>query len=248
MKVKSLLGVFCALAVLLLLVCPAAAAEDSVTDHVIKVTGFGESISAPDKVTVTLGVNFIDTNAQTVQKKAADAMKKITAAVKAAGIKESDIKTNQYSMYSYTIGEYNEGTYPKGTLVYEISNSIQVVSYDVDTIGNVIDKAVAAGANNIGSLQFGLSNEKQKSERKAAIQSAVKAARADADAVSDALGIKITGLGVVSVGQSSNPVSYVPSPTVENYKMAAADSAAGSMAVSAGELSTTASVSIVYLY
>ncbi|HJJ28403.1 MAG TPA: SIMPL domain-containing protein [Methanocorpusculum sp.] len=250
MKGKGMLGALCLLAVLVFLVCPAAA-EENANDQVIKVTGFGESTTAPDKVTVNLGVEFTDTNAATVQKKAADAMKKIIAAVKSAGIKESDITTNKYSMYSYTVGEYNEGTYPKGTVVYAINSSVKVVSYDVDAIGTVIDKAVSAGANSIGSLQFGLSNEKQISERKAALQSAVKAARADADAVAEALGIRITAIGLVSIGQSSTPVSYaeVPMAAEDAVVMTAkATSGANDLTVSAGELSTTATVSIAYIY
>ena len=244
MKLKCILAVFCVLAFAALIIAPAAAAEDSLKDNIIHVSGYGESVTDPDKVTINIGVNIISDDAAKAQKEAAEKMDAVVAALKSAGIKENNLKTSQYSMYSHIIGDYEKSEYKVGTTVYEVTNTVEAVSYDVKSVGTIIDKAVKAGANKVNSLQFGLSNEKQIQQRNAAIISAVKAARADADAVAGALGISIKGTGVINVDQSYRAVNYAPSPVV----MKAADTAAGATPIAAGELSTTATVSIVYTY
>ncbi|MEA5037250.1 MAG: SIMPL domain-containing protein, partial [Methanocorpusculum sp.] len=172
-------------------------------------------------------------------------MAKVVAALKNAGIKDANIQTTGYTIYSYVIGEYNPGKWANGTTVYKVTNTVQIISYDVDKAGSYIDAAVDAGANNVNSLQFGLSDEKLIIERNAAIISAVKSARADADSVSSALGLKISGTGTINVGQSYTPVSY------SNAEVMMAKDAAGTRVpttIESGEIKTTATVSIVYTY
>ena len=243
------------LAVLVLVSAPVAA-EDNLTDHIIKVTGYGESLTTPDKAVINLGIETVDTNASKAQSENTRTMNKVISALKAAGVKEENIKTSRYSMYSYEIYDYNKtDKFNVGDTVYSVTNTVEVITYDVDAVGTIIDKAVSAGANSVNRLQFGLSNEKQKEQRNAAIISAVKAARADADAVAAALGIKVTGTGVVSLDQSSSAVSYasvsmdttmlkeaaVPSP------VAPADGGSSTQ-IESGMLTTTATASIVFTY
>lgn len=230
-----------------------AAAEDSIKDHVITVSGYGESTSTPDMATLSLGIETEGADVAKAQKENTEKMNKVISALKSAGIADSDIKTNRYSMYSNEISEYNAGKYKVGTIVYYVSNTVSVTTYDVAKVGDLIDKAVAAGANNVNSLQFSLSNEKYIQERKAALVSAVKAARADADAVAGALGIAITGTGRISIDQSYKPVSYNSVPEVMMYSatdaaMPSPKAAVGGTSVESGSLKTTASVSVTYLY
>ncbi|HJJ32221.1 MAG TPA: SIMPL domain-containing protein [Methanocorpusculum sp.] len=242
------------LAVLVVLIAPVAA-DNNLTDHIIEVSGYGESTTTPDKATISLGIETVDKIAFKAQEENSRIMNKVISALKAAGIKEENIKTNQYSMYSYEIYDYNkiEG-FNIGDTVYSVTNTVEVITYDVDSVGSVIDKAIAAGANKVNRLQFGLSNEKQKEQRNAAIYSAVKAARADADAVAAALGIRVTGTGVISVSQSYNAVSY-SNVTMDSMAMKAASPSpvapaevGGGTQISSGTLSTTATVSIVFTY
>ena len=252
MKTKTVFLAAGALLLALFLCVIPAAAEDSVTDKVISVTGYGESIAEPDMATITLGIETENPNASKAQKENAEKMDKVIAALKAAGIADKDIKTSQYSMYSYDVSKDNSGKYDAGTTVYHVTNTVSAVTYDVSKVGDVIDRAVAAGANRVNNLQFSLSDEKQKQERKAALISAVKAARADADAVADALGLTIKGPGLISVDRSYTPVSYasVNLTAKEDAMMAPKAAAAGrvSTSIEAGTLSTTATVSITFLY
>lgn len=242
---KTIIAVLAVFAIFALFALPAAA-EDLSTDKIILVSGSGYSETTPDKVTISFGVETTDPDTKKAQSENADAMNKVIAALKKAGISDENIKTSGYSVYSYEISEYQTGKWDIGTTVYEVTNTVQVISYNVDKAGEYIDAAVSAGANKVNSLQFGLSNEKQIIERNKAIISAVKSAKADADSVSSALGIKLTGTGKISVDQSYTPVSY---PTM-NMKAEASGIAfdSASTTIESGNLKTTASVSIVYTY
>ena len=117
----------------------------------------------------------------------------------------------------------------------------------MDKAGEYIDAAVGAGANSVNSLQFGLSDAKQITERNKALVAAVAAARADADSVASALGVKIVSTGTVSVDQSRYAVSYNSVETAA-LKADAASGASVPTTIQSGELTTTATVSVVYTY
>ena len=242
---KSAVAVLVLFAVFALLVLPAAA-ENSQTDRVILTSGYGESVTTPDKVMISFAVETTDPDAKIAQQQNAEQIAAVVAALKNAGITENNLKTTGYNIYSYTIGEYNPGKWPNGTEVYQVRNTIQMTSYDVSKAGEYIDAAVGAGANSVSSLQFGLSDAKQISERNKALVAAVTAARADANSVASALGVNIVSTGTVSVDQSRYSVSY---NSAETMLMKADATAAGvPTTIQSGELKTTATVSVVYTY
>ncbi|HJJ36713.1 MAG TPA: SIMPL domain-containing protein [Methanocorpusculum sp.] len=228
-----------------------AVADTSMTDKIISVTGYGESETTPDVATISLGLTTENTNAAKAQAENKETMDKIISALKSAGVSAKEISTRSYSIYSYTVSEYDAGKYPAGTVVYKVTNLISVKTSNVDSVGSYIDAAVSAGANVVNSIVFSLSNEKYIEQRNLALTSAVKGARADADAVASALGLSIKGTGVVNVDQSYTPVSYanVAYDAVAVPMTAKMTSGAGSStAIESGTLKTTATVSVTYTY
>lgn len=243
---KSTVAVLVLFAVFALLVLPTAA-ENSQTDRVILTSGYGESVTTPDKVTISFAVETTDPDAKIAQQQNADLMAAVVAALKSAGIAENNLKTTGYNIYSYTIGEYNPGKWPNGTEVYQVRNTVQMTSYDVSKAGEYIDAAVGAGANSVSSLQFGLSDVKQAEERNKALVAAVTAARNDANAVASALGVTIVSTGTISVDQSRYSISY-NSLDRAVLKAESATGAAVPTTIQFDEVETTATVSVVYTY
>lgn len=233
------------LAVIAILAVPVSA-EDSSKDRIIATSGYGESVTTPDKVTISFAVTTEDPDVQKAQSENANRIAKVIAALKAAGIEDKNIKTTGYSIYSWKVSEYQTGAWPNGTEVYTVTNSVQIISYDISKAGSYIDTAVANGANRVNNLQFGLSDEKQKTERQNALYSAVMAARADADAVASALNVRISGTGAVQIDQSRYSVSYTN--TAMDMAVKAAGAPAAETSIESGELKTTATVSIAYTY
>jgi uncharacterized protein YggE len=81
--------------------------------------------------------------------------------------------------------------------MYRVSNTVEVKIRDLARVGQVLDAAVAAGANNIWGVQFGLDStdaiEAQAREKAAAD------ARARADALAKLQGVALAG--VVSINE-----------------------------------------------
>jgi uncharacterized protein YggE len=104
-----------------------------------------------------------------------------------------------------------------------------------------IDIAVASGANQAFGITYTLSEEHMRVARNVALRKAVGQARADADTVAAAVGVKILGVRDVSVGGVSPPVIY------DRYDAAEISAKAAPTPIQAGEIRVSAQVSITHL-
>jgi hypothetical protein len=114
----------------------------------------------------------------------------------------------------------------------------------VSKTGDVIDIAVANGANQADSIQFMLSDAQSLSLRSEALKKAVANARADAEAVAGAMGVNITGTGTVNIYPGYTPTVY------SNYKTDAVMVTGSSVAtpIQSGDITVTAQVAVTYTY
>ena len=204
---------------------------DRINRPSIRVTGDAIVTVKPDQAEINIGVV---TQAQTAQVAAAQNAQKqdvvISQLRKAMGA-GADIKTISYSLspnYRYP----KEGGQP--TIIgYTASNIVQVKTGKLDEVGKVIDLATESGANNIQSLRFILKDEA--SARTQALGEASNKARAKADAIASALGLKIQRILRV---EESGPMVQ---PTVA---FADAIRAQGQTPIEAGSIDVRASVTL----
>ena len=89
-------------------------------------------------------------------------MNDIIAAVKALGVAEADIQTTNLSLYP----QYGTGLAPK-IVGYQISEQIVVTVRDLDKAGDVVDAAIAKGANNVNGISFESGDPVKATERRA---------------------------------------------------------------------------------
>ncbi|HWP44171.1 MAG TPA: SIMPL domain-containing protein [Blastocatellia bacterium] len=165
----------------------AQGAEEKTARPVIRVMGEATVSARPDQATVHVGVV---TQASTAQEAASQNAQKLDAVIqalrKALG-PQAEIKTISYSLnpnYVYP----REGGQPKLT-GYTASNTVEVKTGDLAQVGKIIDTATQAGANNIQALRFGLKDEE--AVKAQALREATAKARVKADAIANALGVKI---------------------------------------------------------
>jgi uncharacterized protein len=145
----------------------------------------GEVRIAPDRATITMGVQTraataVEASAQNARKQRA-----IIDAIKAKGVPAEQISTSQFNVMPETRYD-REGQAAPRTTSYLVSNMVTVELKRVDLVGAVIDAALTAGANQINSLAFGIANPD--SARRAALAIAVARSRADADVIARAAG------------------------------------------------------------
>jgi uncharacterized protein YggE len=169
----------------------------------IRVNAEATITAQPDQAQIDIGVI---TQARTAQAAAANNAKQLETALaelrRALGA-SAEIKTVSYSLnpdYSYP----KEGGKPTIT-GYTATNIVRVTLNDLTRVGQAIDVATQSGANRIQRLQFMLKDE-QAAQSQALRAAAVKA-RAQAEALAQALGLKITRvLSVMESGAGIQPV------------------------------------------
>lgn len=223
----------------------AAATADSSTDKVIHAQGSGNIIGTPDRAQVTLSVQTENADVKVAQEENAAKMTKVIDALVASGIPRDALKTTGYNIYT-VYDDSSKGILDPKVKSYRVTNTLTITLHDVSKTGEVIDLAVANGANQADSIQFMLSDAQALLLRNEALKKAVTNARADADAVAGAMGVNLTGTGTVEIYQGYTPVVY--SNYAQDATGARLEKAATSTPIQSGDITVTAQVSVTYTY
>lgn len=209
-------------------------------DQVKTITASGEgSVKiTPDVAYVSIGViteNKVLSNAQSEN---SEKMTKVMASLTELGIKKEDIKTTNYNVNPKY--EWNSTTGVSTIVGYTVSNILEITINDIAKTGNLLDKVVDSGSNNINSIRFGLKDESALYNQ--ALEFAVKDAKAKAVAMGSGLGItNIQPVKITEVSSRNTPVYY-------DMGAVAMEAAKASTPVSEGELKITANVSIEFSF
>lgn len=235
MKIKSLSAVFLLCLALFAPTTECAAAE--VEPPILSVSGSGTVRSVPDQAAITLGVVTRGSTAAEAQQENAAKASAVKDALIALGIEETDIKTEEYRFNPEYSREKNERNVIVG---YTASNIIRVKVRDVAIVGDVVDAALASGANTVHSLDFSIRDTE--GLRKKALENAVKDARSKADAIAHALGVSIVGVRHVTEN-----TGMFQSRGNNGIMMAKSMDMAEATPIEAGDMSLTADVHIDFV-
>src|SRR4029077_3052924 len=118
---------------------------------------------------------------------------------------------------------------------YTATNVVRVTIDDLSKIGDVIDVATRAGANRVPSIQFALRDEQ--SVRGQALREAAVKAKAEAEALANALGLKVNRILTVEAG------GPVPVP-IRDVMFARAESSSAATAIQPGSIEVNANVTL----
>ena len=198
----------------------------------------GEARTTPDQATISLGVMTEGTTAAVAMQRNRERMNSIVAAIRAAGIAEKDIQTSGLSLNPQYAHENNRAPRVTG---YQASNQVTLNVNDLARLGPVVDAVVAAGANQVNGISFGLQNTDAASDE--ARRTALRNLQRKAELYSQATGHRIVRL--VTLAESGG---YQPRPPMPMYRsravmMEAADAATS---VSPGEVQVRVDVTAVY--
>lgn len=172
------------------------AAPGSADSTGIAVSGTGTASVKPDVALVNFGVQVTSTTVADARAKAAAAMESLTKAVKAKGVADADIQTQSFNINpQYAVATpVPNGTVKPGTpqiVGYTVSNQVQLKVRNLDSIADVLDTAIAAGGNSIrvNGMQFMI--EKPDQHLAKAREEAVQNAKARAEVLAKAAGVKV---------------------------------------------------------
>src|ERR1700690_788996 len=156
---------------------PLAAAAD--TPHTITVSGQGEAKGVPNQAQLSAGVTTTATTAEAALAENARKMNAVFAALSRMGVPDKSIQTANFSV-SPQYPPYNQtATGPQRIVGYQVSNQVDVTLDDVKKLGPALDALVGAGANQINSVGFSISDPGTllATARDAAVADAIKRAQ-----------------------------------------------------------------------
>lgn len=202
----------------------------------ITITGQASVSATPDMAVVTARVVTAGKTAPEALSGNSAAMTAVIDKIKAFGIAGKDIQTSGFSINPRYTPSQNWTDGAPRIIGYDVSNGVTVKIRDLDTLGAILDTVVASGANQIGGIQFQVSDPEDKlnEARKQAVANARERAMLYAEAAGAELGpillISETGFGA-------------PRPVAMRMERAMA---ADAVPIEAGEMALRASVTITW--
>ena len=169
----------------------------------ISVTGEATVSVPPDLAQIDGGVTSEAKTAREASEANNAAMGKVLQALKGAGIEEKDIQTARLSLQPQSAPNRSG---PSAIAGYRASNRVTIRVRDVTKVASVIDTLVGAGANEIGGINFVVSQASKLLDE--ARERAVADARRKAEIYAKAAGVTLGApLGISEEGNSA-PVPY----------------------------------------
>jgi uncharacterized protein len=167
----------------------------------ISVTGEATISVPPDLAAVEAGVTSDGKTAREASEANNATMGKLLLALKAAGIDAKDIQTSRLSLQPQSA---QNRTGPPAIAGYRASNRVSVRLRDVSKVASTIDMLVAAGANDIGGINFMVSQASKLLDD--ARTQAVADARRKADIYARAAGVTLGAPLNISEGGAAIPM------------------------------------------
>jgi uncharacterized protein YggE len=178
-----------------------AAADLTPSVPYIEVSAEAEARAAPDLAVLEFGVVTRAESAAAAAQQNAGRMKSVLAAVRQAVGAQGQIGTGTYSLRT-EYAQNRDGGEPR-IVGYVASNIVRLETADMARLGEVIDVAIKAGANQVQRISFGLSDPA--AARRNALRDAVLQAQSDAEVMASALKAKL-GPVLSVTNQDSGPV------------------------------------------
>src|SRR5712672_4073313 len=182
-----------------LLAAPARA--ESEPPAVISVTGEAKISAPPDLAQIDGGVTSEAKTAREASEANNAAMGKVLLALKGAGIEEKDYQTSRLSLQPQ-YAPNRPG--PSPVVGYRASNRVTIRLRDVTKIASMIDVLVGAGANDIGGINFMVSQASKLLDE--AREQAISDARRKAQIYAKAAGVTLGEPLSISEESSPTPV------------------------------------------
>jgi hypothetical protein len=201
----------------LAMLAPAAAQTMPPARTSITVTGQADVDHAPDQATVGFSIATNDDNAAHATSANNGIYNALVAKLGGLGIAPAAIKTTSYNV-SFNPRPPNPNPQFAQRYGYVVSRYVTVTTPRTDQVGALIDAGIGAGVTNVGSVNFGLRDNR--GVYRQALGAAVADASAQAQALADAAHVRI--LRILSIGSASYAPVPRPGPVIGRMAMAAA--------------------------
>jgi len=205
----------------------------------ISVDAEGKVMATPDVARLTIEVETQAATAAAAGQENAKQADGVLSAVKQVLGPEDKLRTLGYRLMP--VHSYKDKSSPPEIKGYQAVNRLEVKVLDVARLGTVIDTALKNGATRVNGPYWSHSRIEEL-QRQAAVN-ALERARALAEALAQAAGLKIKGVDKISTGIRI----IAPRAAGEHYLMAKAAGPPSPTPIEVGEEEITANIQAVFL-
>src|SRR5579885_2853207 len=200
-------------ALVLAATCPARAVEKLIT-----VGGEATVAVVPDVAVIRIGVTSQGKTAHEASEANAKQMTAVLGAIKQSGIDERDVQTSRLSLQPQY--DPNKGGTARLT-GFLVTNQLTVKIHKIESLPDILDRAIAAGANEMSGIEFVVSQQSRLLDQ--ARDEAIADARRKAELYAKAAGAKRGR--VVSISEEGAPAPPHPVATMRAAAVPAAPGA-----------------------
>ena len=209
---------------------PASAQTADKLEKLVTVTGEGTVAAAPDNAVIRIGVSSQGKTARAASDANVKDMSVVLTAIKESGIVDRDIQTTSLSLQP----QYDPKQTGAARLIgFQVNNQVKIKIRDVGKLSAVLDRAIAAGANEMSGIEFVVSEQAKLLDQARA--AAIADAHRKAELYANAAGMKVGRVIAISEEGASQP-SRGFAPMVR----------AGGAAIAPGEQTLRAVVTVSY--
>ena len=228
-------------AMMVVLMAVTAIAATAAAGPVVTVSATATISVEPDIAYVSLGVRTENASSKTAKQQNTDTMNKVLNAVKKAGVAEKDVQTSSLSMYTNYTWDKDGNRKING---YTVSNNITITVRNLDKVGDIVDAAMNAGANQFNSVSFAVEDEEECYIQ--VLGEATKKAQKRANAIAKASGMSLgSPVSFSTTGTSYEPYRYYMDNAADMVAAEAEGASIGST-ISSGQVTVTATITAVY--
>lgn len=224
-------------AALLLIFVSAVGLADDHAAGTISVTGFASVETPPDRATLSLSIDARESTVAAAQAKAAEVTARVLELAEEMDIPENRVDTMSAIVRPEYRWNRDDGT--QELVGFVAQRQMRLELHDLDKVGAVIERAVAAGVNQVSPPR--LTSSRSRDAYRDALAKAVDDARQNAERLADSLGLRLGAAIEVNAGTAFRPQ---PPPMGRAEAMTVSDAAP--QTYSAGDLTVSANVSVVF--
>lgn len=218
--------------------------EDPEDERTVTVRGSGEVVTDPDMASFSATVEERGEEAEEVRQEVQSQVNDIIDAVVEAGVDEDDVTTRRFHVFEDRVEpdpeEREEGDELEPETVFVGMHDIDIEVKDVDTVGEVVDVAIDAGASRVSRIRFDLTDEAREDLRNDALEEAIDAATNEADFIAGEVDAEVAEVAHVDAAGTSVSRTYL-----EMEEVAMDDAADDGTTFQPDDVTVSANVEIV---
>ncbi len=234
MKKTLSFGVMLLVVVVLLTACQPVVTNSNMPIRQMNASGMGQVYLKPDVAYVYIGVQSQNEGVSQALSENNAKAQAVAKALTDLGVKTDDIQTSAFNVVPQP--QYDPQTGQQSGILYMVDNTVYVTVRDLQSLGQVLDAVVRAGANSINGVTFDVLDKEAAMDEARTL--AIADAKKNADAMAKAAGITLGEIITLNVYNSGSPV-----PIFEGKGGAMG---AGQAPISAGQLVLTINADVSY--